>query len=211
MKLDFYEHNLPGKLITFCGLDGCGKTTMIQRLAETVDSPLLTKQPTDEVRQSSVFRAFHDLSFAEASKIYDYRAMALMAAADRLQHVKEVILPALEKGKTVISDRYFYSCLTNLRARGFEQDEWVYEITRSLPKPDVAVFLDVPVEVAIERVRKREAERKRFIDTAFEERLRKEYLRTANACGGVVIDSIGDSDNTYISLVNHLREKICTS
>ena len=205
MKLDFYEHNLPGKLITFEGLDGCGKTTMIQRLSGqlTVDNGqvLITKQPTDEVRRSPIFRAFHDLPFAEASKTYDYRAMALMAAADRVQHVKAVILPALREGKTVISDRYFYSCLANLRARGLEQDEWVYEVVKQLPMPDVAVFLDVSVEVAVGRVRMRESERERFVDVAFEERLRGEYLSFA----GIHIDSSGGVDETWRVLVEELK------
>jgi len=76
-----------------------------------------------------------------------------------LQHVSKVIEPELQKGNIVISDRYFYSCLANLRARGFEQDGWIYEIAKSVIEPDIAFFFDVPVETAVARVRKRPEEK----------------------------------------------------
>lgn len=92
---------------------------------------------------------------------YDYRSLSLLAASDRLQHVNKVIEPQMAQGKVVISDRYFYSCLANLRALGFENDQWIYEIAESVVKPDVAFFFDVPVETAVKRVRSRIEEKDR--------------------------------------------------
>ena len=59
---------------------------------------------------------------------YDYRSLSLLAASDRIQHCSRVIVPELKKGRLVISDRYFYSCLANLRARGYTEDRWIYEV-----------------------------------------------------------------------------------
>ena len=100
MKLQMRPHETPGLLITFCGLDGCGKTTLIRRLTrylEELEVPaFLTKQPTDAVRQSEIFRTYMDTPAHDA---YDYRALSLYCASDRVQHSNRVIRPRLERGK----------------------------------------------------------------------------------------------------------------
>ena len=93
----------------------------------------VTKQPTEFVRNNEMFRAYVD---REDHSGYDYRAVSLLCASDRVQHCNKVILPLLKEGYIVISDRYYYSCLANLIARGYSDDEWVYEIARHIPKPD---------------------------------------------------------------------------
>lgn len=158
-KLNMRKNQTDGLLITVCGLDGCGKTTMMRRLIEDLEKDytvFVTNQPTDYVRKSDIFRTYMDSPNHDA---FDYRSLSLLAASDRLQHVSKVIEPELQKGNIVISDRYFYSCLANLRARGFEQDGWIYEIAKSVIEPDIAFFFDVPVETAVARVRKRPEEK----------------------------------------------------
>lgn len=178
-----------GYLFTFCGLDGCGKTTMLTRLKEDLEKQyhvFLTKQPTNVVRESEIFRTYMDNPDHDA---FDYRSLSLLAASDRLQHVNKVIEPQMVKGKIVISDRYFYSCLANLSARGFQKDKWIYEVAESVIKPDVAFFFDVPVDVAVKRVRSREAEKNRYIDMELQYRLREEYLAICKANHGVLIST----------------------
>lgn len=123
-KLNMRANETKGLLITFCGLDGCGKTTMLRRLASDLENQnkdlLLTKQPTDSVRNSDIFRTYMDCPDHNA---YDYRSLSLLAASDRIQHSNKVLEPAMQNGTIVISDRYFYSCLANLRARGFKEDD----------------------------------------------------------------------------------------
>ena len=188
-KLEMRQNKTNGYLFTFCGLDGCGKTTMLTRLKEDLEkhcSVFLTKQPTNAVRGSEIFRAYMDNPDHTA---FDYRSLSLLAASDRLQHGSKVIEPQMEDGKVVISDRYFYSCLANLRARGFKEDMWIYEIAESVIRPDVAFFFDVPVEVAIKRVRSREAERDRYIDVDLQYKLRDEYRAICEANHGVLIST----------------------
>lgn len=190
MQLPMRPHPYEGRLITFCGLDGCGKTTQIRRLAAYLRArgyPVrLTKQPTDFVRRSAIFRTYMDSPRHDA---YDYRALSLLAASDRVQHANRDIAGWLAQGDFVISDRYFYSCLANLRARGYEQDQWIYEIAQSIPRPDAAFFLDIDVPTAIARVRRRPEERDRYIDVGLQVRLREEYRQIAAENGGVLIST----------------------
>ena len=187
--LTMRPNKTPGFLFTFCGLDGCGKTTMLTRLEKELGEKYAvfkTKQPTNAVRESDIFRTYMDSPNHDA---YDYRSLSLLAASDRLQHVNKIIEPQMVEGRIVISDRYFYSCLANLRARGFENDAWIYEIAESVLKPDVAFFFDVPVETAVKRVRSRIEEKDRYIDMELQYKLRDEYIKICKANKGVLIST----------------------
>lgn len=201
MKINMTKHTHPGMLITFCGLDGCGKTTLINHLVVYLQNqgidPVLTKQPTPFVRQSAIFRTYMDEPNHDA---YSYRSLSLLAASDRIQHVHSVIEPALKAGKVVISDRYFYSCLANLRARGYIEDQWIYEIAEAMLKPDLALFIDAPVEVAVSRVRARENERNRYIDMDLQYNLRDEYRLIATAENAPILDSTKTIEETLEKL-----------
>ena len=201
------QHGKEGKLITFCGLDGCGKSTMInmleKKLTEIGVNVIVTKQPTDNVRRWKVFRNFMDSPNHEKN---EYRSLSLVAASDRIQHSNKEILPLLAEGQTVISDRYFYSCLANLRARGYRRDNWIYEIARYIPKPDLAFFLDVPAEVAISRVREREDEKDRYIDIKLQHELRKEYENICKANDGILISTENDVEDTFREIWKHVEK-----
>ncbi len=205
-KLNMKSHGPNGMLITFCGLDGCGKTTMIKNLEDTLLGHsiynIITKQPTDGMRKTSIFRTYMD---NEDHSEYAYRALSLMAAADRIQHCHNVIMPALQSGATVISDRYFYSCFANLRARGYKDDKWIYEIANDIPRPDYAFFLDVPVETAVARVRSRKAEKDRYIDMELQHRLREEYIKICKENGGILIPSDIGEEETYLKILENLK------
>ena len=204
-KLPMKPHRENGLLITFCGLDGCGKTTMLRRLMADLepDYPVyLTKQPTNFVRSSAIFRTYMDEANHDA---YDYRSLSLLAASDRVQHVNKVVKPQLEAGKIVLSDRYFYSCLANLRARGYTHDQWIYEIAGAMIKPDIAFFLDVPVPIAVRRVRDRAEEKDRYIDLGLQYKLRKEYLAICKANGGILISSAQPEEQSYEIVKKQVR------
>lgn len=200
-KLRFYSHDTKGKLITFCGLDGCGKTTMINLLEKYLEKKgetvFLTKQPTDSMRNPEMFRTYMDKADHSA---YDYRALSFSAAADRLQHTEKVILPALRAGKIVISDRYFYSCLANLRARGYTKDNWIYQAAKYIPAPDLAFFIDVSPELAINRVRAREEEKDGYIDTALQYSLHREYRDICRSCHGIRLSGETSEAETFATI-----------
>lgn len=209
MKLDMLNNEFEGKLITFCGLDGCGKTTQIKRLVEWLEERghkvYLTKQPTDFVRESEIFRTYMD---SPEHDDYDYRALSLLCASDRVQHSNRVISKKLKEGYIVISDRYFYSCLANLIARGFNEDMWIYEIAKSIRKPDVAFFLNVPVDEAIARVRERPEEKDRYIDVELQKKLRDLYVNIARENQGIVISTLLSEDVCFKQILLEVQKVV---
>lgn len=207
-RLKMRPNQTEGYLFTFCGLDGCGKTTMLTRLKEDLErehTVFLTKQPTKAVRTSEVFRTYMDNPDHSA---FDYRGLSLLAASDRLQHGKAVIEKAMCEGNVVISDRYIYSCLANLRARGFTKDKWIYEIAESIVKPDVAFFFDVPVDVAISRVRSREEEKDRYIDVELQYKLRDEYRAICKANHGILISTEMPIEDCYTIVKREVERRV---
>lgn len=206
-ELNMRQNQTPGLLITFCGLDGSGKSTMMKRLIADLEPNydlFVTKQPTDAVRGSKIFRTYMDTPCHDA---FDYRSLSLLAASDRLQHVNKVIEPQMNSGKIILCDRYFYSCLANLRARGYKDDKWVYEIASFMIQPDISFFFDVPVEEAVARVRKRPEEKDRYIDIELQHKLRKEYINICNQNKGILISTTHDKEESY-AIVKNAVEKI---
>ncbi len=206
--LNMRKNDTKGYLITFCGLDGCGKTTMLTRLKAELEreyAVVLTKQPTNAVRHSEIFRTYMDCPDHTA---FDYRSLSLLAASDRLQHSNKTIEPQMKTGNIVISDRYFYSCLANLRARGYTEDAWIYEIAESVIKPDIAFFFDVPVETAVARVRRRPEEKDRYIDIDLQYRLREEYINICKANSGILISTEQSEDACYTLVKKAVKEMI---
>lgn len=210
-KLNMKDNNEKGFLFTFCGLDGCGKTTMIKMLEEKLKNKynlFLTKQPTPSVRESAIFRNYMD---SENHNEYDYRSLSLLAASDRVQHTNKVILSELQKGNIVISDRYFYSCLANLHARGYTKDKWIYEIAESIVKPDISFFFDVSVNKAVSRVRAREDERDRYIDMSLQRKLKKNYVDICKTNGGVLISTEKSIEESFADVMEAINKVLCPS
>lgn len=198
MRLKFKDNVYSGRLITFCGLDGSGKTTMINLLEKYLLSKsykcVIVKQPSADIRNNPLFRASVDQPYSD--KI-NYRAVSMLCVADKLQHSTKVIEPLMKDGCIVISDRYFYSSLANLEAYGFQNEKWIYEISEQIVKPDAAFFLRVNPQTAIERVRKRENERNRFISKDIQEKLAKVYFNIATANNGTLVDCENRIDDSF--------------
>lgn len=209
MKLQMKKHNCSGKLIAFCGLDGSGKTTQINLLKAFLEEQgldvYLTKQPTDFVRKSDIFRTYMDKENHDA---YDYLALSLLCASDRVQHSNMEILPALKRNKIVISDRYYYSCLANLLARGYENQKWIYEIAESIPQPDIVFFMDTDAETAVQRVRERPKEKDRYIDMELQYRLRDIFLKIAESNHGIAVNTSNSVQDCFASIKSAVSEVI---
>jgi dTMP kinase len=177
-----------GRFVTVEGPDGSGKTTAARHLAEWLRgrgvTTVLTQEPGGTPLGDEVRRLV--LHLRDVSDTLDPRADALLFAAGRAQHVARVIRPALERGAWVVCARYLDSSLA-YQGAGYGNDpaelRRLQEFATYGLLPDLTVLLDVPVDVGLERTRRR-AEWNRFEDTeqvAFFERVRAEYLRLAGA------------------------------
>ena len=134
--------------------------------------------------------------------------LSLLCASDRVQHSNRVISQKLKEGYIVISDRYFYSCLANLIARGFKEDMWIYEIAKSIRKPDAAFFLNVPVEDAIARVRERPEEKDRYIDVPLQKKLHDLYVNIARENSGVVVSTVLPEDTCFERILLEVKKVV---
>jgi len=145
----------PGALLVVCGIDGSGKTTLIEGLADHLRGRGLTvtttRQPTPSMRETEVFR----LARVGGGPLEEYRALYLCTIGDRLHHCNTFIRPRLARGEVVVSDRYIYTTFANMVARGHEFEPWVYDICRHLPLPDIALWTVTPPDTALERIRAR--------------------------------------------------------
>ena len=147
-----------GVLIAFCGLDGSGKSTQVKLLAESlraVAAVSVVRPVTDSFRHDPGITDYMD-GRVPPEQIDDMVVeLALLSAADCFRQMRTVILPRLQAGEIVLSDRYVYSSYARGRARGLDDQEWLCQLNRYLPEPDLTIYLDVRPEVALRRIRAR--------------------------------------------------------
>jgi dTMP kinase len=176
-----------GRFITLEGPEGSGKTTAARHLAAWLGdrgvATVLTHEPGGTPLGDEIRRIV--LHARDMSDDLDPRADALLFAAGRAQHVARVIRPALERGEWVVCARYIDSSLA-YQGAGYGNDmadlRRLQDFATAGLRPDLTLLLDVPVEVGLERTRRR-AEWNRFEDTeevAFFEAVRNAYLRFAD-------------------------------
>ncbi|BCL73800.1 thymidylate kinase (plasmid) [Vibrio nigripulchritudo] len=150
-----------GKLIVICGIDGSGKTTLEDGIAHCLREQginvLQTKQPSDRYRNDPNVRSYLDKGTSGISM----EAMALLSAYDRITHIEEVILPALESGTWVLCNRYVYSAIAYFKHRGVDV-EFVKSINSKIIHADYAFLTDLSASIACERVKARDGSTAKF-------------------------------------------------
>lgn len=167
-------------LIAFCGIDGSGKTTMINRVNEYLKlnnvKTYLTKQPTNWYRDDKQLRDF--LEGRADLDVDAIKGLALYSAADKVRHMQYEVIPQLKKGDVVISDRYVYSAYSYFLERGITDIKWMKSINDTLIQPDIIFYLDVPAEVAYTRVYQRDGKlaKKEEKDIEFLEKVRRNFI-----------------------------------
>src|SRR6266480_3916462 len=174
--------NSRGKLIAFCGIDGAGKTTQIDKLLQALDRQpdvITTKEPTDWFRSDSLVRAYLDLEVAATTEVL--AELCLFAAADRLRHSREFLEPRLAAGHIVLCDRYVFCGYASLAAAGLTDLEWQVAINRHVLLPDITIYLDVEPEVACDRImsRDRKFRKRQETDIPFLAKMRAAYKAQA--------------------------------
>ncbi|MDR1093130.1 MAG: dTMP kinase, partial [Clostridiales bacterium] len=200
MKLKLRKHNYSGRLIVFEGTDGAGKTTLINLtrgyLAERLgaENVVVTKTPTDMSRNTKLFQK---MMYCKNHADIDYRAVQLLTMSDRIQHGFEEIEPALKAGKTVVCDRYIYTSLANMLARGYDRERWFFEAAESLVKPDAVFLAYVPPGLAIQRIKARPEECRRHLDEGQLKKTAANFLAMSKGYGFATLDTVGDAGKPF--------------
>lgn len=167
-------------LIALEGIDGAGKGTQAKLLARWIKEKgyevFLTKEPTDSPIGKLIREGLQ-------TSCFDARTEALLFAADRSEHLRE-IMRHLHEGRVVITERYVYSSLAYQSASGLEM-AWLREINSFAPDADVVIYLDLEPEVALRRIASKSSlrsalrDRERFEKEEFLRRVREVYLELA--------------------------------
>ncbi len=193
--------------ITLEGIEGSGKTTQVQHIVAFLQGRGRDCTVTREPGGTRIGERIRAILLDPKSKDLDHTAELLLYSADRAQHIREVIRPALAAGGTVLCDRYFDATVVYQGyARGLDTSmiSDLHRIVLGDLKPDVTILLDLPVKLGLSRAWKQiDAGNRDGLETRFEkedldfhERVRGGYLKLAGqeASRFRVIDASGDED-----------------
>lgn len=179
---------MAGAFITFEGIDGSGKSTQLRLIASVLRLQGLEVVTTREPGGTTLGQRLR-AALLDAQEQVDPLAELLVFAADRAQHVRRHLRPAIDTNHVVLSDRYADSTVAFQGAgRGFDENlinEIVQLATEGL-KPDLTLLFDLPVAECIARTRRRQegknkGDRLDAEDIEFHTRVRDAYLRIAAA------------------------------
>jgi len=156
------EKTYPGKFIVLEGLDGSGQSTQAKLLKEWIEKRgqqvVLTKEPTLASDAGKKIRRILD-----KKEVVVPSALQELFVQDRAEHLERLIVPALKSGKIVISDRYFFSTFAY---GSIDLDlDWLIKLNNKFLLPDVTFFLNTTPRVCIERIAKRDGDKRTFFET----------------------------------------------
>ena len=141
-------HPYPGKLIIVEGIDGSGKTTQIALLHRWL---LAQGQKVFFTEWNSSALVRRSLRRGKKKDLLTPTTFSILHAVDFADRLTFKIIPPLKAGMTVLADRYAYTAFGRDVARGVD-NEWVRALYSFAPKPDLAMYFRVPIEVSLQRI-----------------------------------------------------------
>ncbi|MEA3185804.1 MAG: dTMP kinase [Ilumatobacteraceae bacterium] len=197
-----------GCYIALEGAEGTGKSTHAARLATNIGA-VLTRETGGTDIGVRIRTILHDTALTHLS----HRAEALLIAADRAQHIDEIVAPALAAGRHVVSDRSVYSTLAyqgygrRLPIDNITQiNEWALDSWW----PDLVVLIDTPPEVLERRMRGRQLDRFEREDDGFHTRVRDGFraMAVAEPSRWVVIDGGANMEEVGNNIRRAVKERL---
>ena len=209
--------SLRGRFITFEGGEGSGKSTQIRKLAERLDAEKLRAIVTREPGGSPGAEIIRHLVLSGMGKLLGPDAETLLFAAARDDHVRTVILPALNQGIWVLCDRFYDSTRAYQGSLGQVSPgvlNAMQRVTIGDLKPDLTIILDIPVEVGLQRAAARRGggapDRFEAEDLRFHQDLRDAYRQIAaedpQRCA--LIDANADTDTVAARIWTALQDHL---
>jgi len=161
-----------GVFVCIEGLDASGKTTQARRLVRNLRRRGFEATYTTEPSNGEIGK-FIRTHILKRRKRMPSVMEALLFAVDRVDHVERGVKPALQEGKIVVSDRYVFSSLAYQGAAGLDLN-WIEEINRSALPPDLAIYIDVPPEVVVKRIKRKRSVMERL---RVQQKVREIYMK----------------------------------
>ncbi len=202
-----------GKFVVFEGIDGSGTTTQSKRAADWLRARSVrvveTFEPTDGIIGRVIRQALScEWPGCEGQELAP-ELFALLFATDRLDHVNGKIVPTLERGEWVVSDRCYLSSFA-YQSVGCDLD-WVRSLNRHVRRADLTVLLDVDAEAAYERFAGERRRREVFETVDKMAAIRENYLNIADVLRAegdriVTLDAAPSADDVALQVQNALAE-----
>lgn len=171
-------HIKRGKFITLEGIDGAGKSTQLERIAAFLRTKGLSAMVTREPGGTPLGEQLRTLLLDKTSVMHPETEALLMFAARR-EHLDRVIMPALNQGKWVVSDRFTdasFAYQGGGRGLAFEKLEILEQWTLGAIQPDLTLYFDVSVELGQQRINRLTVDRFEQERDDFFQRVRTAYL-----------------------------------
>ena len=216
-------HTQRGKFITFEGLDGCGKSTQLEKLAAALRAEKLPVVVTREPGGTPTGEKIRQLLLDTGTSSLAPLAELTLMFASRVQHINQVIQPALAAGQIVLCDRFTDSTEAYQGGGRKLGSERVLELHRILCGdlwPDLTILMDSDVAASVERARRRnrarvpsaEGDENRFEQEsrAFFGRVRNAYLAVAarEPRRVAMVDARGTPEETHQQIMNAMRSRL---
>ena len=175
--------NKQGRFISFEGIEGVGKTTALQYVREYLNGARISYVVTREPGGTPVAEAIREVLLDRYNEIMCSDTELLLMFAGRAQNIAHVILPALQRGQWVLSDRFTDASFAYQGGGRKISIKYIKELSRWIQgnlKPDLTFLLDMPVSVCLDRVKSRWAkDRIEAEGLEFFKRVRENYLAQA--------------------------------
>lgn len=172
-----------GLFITLEGPDGSGKSTIIKMMEDYLNKKKIDFISTREPGGIDIAEQIREVVLNKKNTAMDKRTEALLYAASRRQHMAEKVIPALNKGKVVICDRFIDSSLAYqgyARGIGIREVMAINEFAIEGYMPDLTIYLDIEPKIGIERISKNEKREVNRLDVEkldFHNKVREGYLK----------------------------------
>jgi dTMP kinase len=181
-----------GKFYVLEGADGVGTTTQAHALSALLKREGRSTHVTAEPSGGPIGKLIRQMLSGDLSRQDVHRELALLFAADRLDHVGREIEPKLQQGIDVISDRYLLSSLV-YQALDLPL-AWIEELNKHAPPPDATVLITLPLDVALARLSARRGQAEIFDEKDVQRRVHERYAELASRVSAIVIEGDASVD-----------------
>jgi len=199
---------MKAKFITLEGIEGSGKTSSLKSITDLLDKKNISYVVTREPGGSSIGKELRAILLDPETEISPEVELMLMLS-DRKDHVEKIILPNLEKGNWVLSDRFMDSSIAYQGGGRQLGKKFIISLSEylNLPQPDLTLLFDLPVETSLSRVKARgELDRFEKEELEFHKRIRNTYLDLAKNNSNRI--KIIDSSEKIESMLNNVKQAI---
>jgi dTMP kinase len=197
-----------GRFVVLEGIDGSGTTTQVARLADRLRAQGVlvraTREPSDGPVGVLVRQVLTGRLIIPGGRAPGWATMALLFAADRMDHVESEIEPFIAQGGVVLSDRYDASSLAyqsvSSGAAAKEAVQWIRSLNRYVRRPDLTIVLDIAPEVAAERCKQRGDVAQLYDQSEVQRALAEFYRELAKHMPNdrvVLVDASGSVDDVH--------------